>query len=156
MNFNRLLKDIKTPRGIIASALGAAFLFSLAVFQAKTPGRRYVFRFQSVDSGRNNIEWRFLKKIKGSQKQALYVDELLLGPRTERSRPLFSPGTKAEFCFERGRVLYVCLTSSSLEKTGNASEIMDGIALFKKNVNAAFPMLKKIEIYIDGKGILEE
>ena len=97
-----------------------------------------------------------MPRRKGGEKTALYVEELLLGPKTERARPIFSPGTKVEFCFERDKVLYVGLSSALLEKTGNASEIMDGIELFKKNVRAAFPRLKKVEIYIGKKALAQE
>jgi len=149
-----LTQKLKGPRDFFCVALVFVFLLSLIVFLAKTPKVRYTFRFQSVDSGRNNVEWRFLPIKRGSQKTALYVEELLLGPKTERSRPIFSPGTRATFCFERGRTLYVNLTSDLLLKTGNASEIMDGIKLFKMNIKRTFPKYKEVEIYIDKKGIL--
>lgn len=155
MNCKDLIQKLSKSQQILAAALAFCFVFSLAAFAAKTRGSRYVFRFQSVDSGRANIEWRFLPRRKGSQKPALYVEELLLGPKTERCRPVFSPGTKVEFCFERDRVLYVGLSSALLEKTGNASEIMEGIELFKKNVRSAFPLIKKVEIYIDKKALAE-
>ncbi len=150
-----LAKQIKGPREILCVAAAFVFLLSLIIFLAKTPLSRYSFRFQSVDSGRNNIEWRYLPGRRGAKKAALYVDELLLGPKTERSRPIFSPGTKADFCFERGRTLYVNLTSDLLVKSGNASEIMEGIELFKMNVKRAFPKYKEVEIYIDKRGILK-
>ena len=108
-----------------------------------------------MDSGRNNVESRFLPSRRGAEKVSLYVDELLLGPKTERSRPVFSPGTKAAFCFERGRTLYVNLTSDLLEKSGNASEIMEGMDLFKMNIKKAFPKYKQVEIYIDKRGVLQ-
>lgn len=155
MNFKESLQKIERPQKIFAAAIAAVFLFSLIVYAAKTSGSRYVFRFQSVDSGRANIEWRLLPRRKGSEKTSVYVDELLLGPKTERARPIFSPGTKAEFCFERDRVLYVGLSEDLLEKSGNASEIMEGIELFKLNVKKSFPLLKKVEIYIGKKGLLQ-
>ena len=154
MNLKNLIQKIKGPKEILAAALAIAFVFSLAAYLAKTPKIRYSFRFQSVDSGRNNIEWRLLPYRKGSQKTVLYVEELLLGPKTERSRPIFSPGTRVDFCFGRDKVLYVGLTPALLEKTGNASEIMAGIELFKKNIRSAFPKYKQIEIYIDKKGLI--
>ena len=128
MNLKNLIQKIKGPKEILAAALAIAFVFSLA-------GRLLPYR-------------------KGSQKTVLYVEELLLGPKTERSRPIFSPGTKLDFCFGRDKVLYVGLTPALLEKTGNASEIMAGIELFKKNIRSAFPKYKQIEIYIDKKGLI--
>ena len=122
---------------------------------AGAPGKRYSFRFQSVDSGRNNVEWRFLPRRKRAARPALYIDELLLGPKTERSKPVFSPGTKATFCFERGRTLYVNLTSDLLVQSGNASDIMEGLEIFKMNIKRTFPKYKQVEIYIDKRGILQ-
>lgn len=156
MNFKDFIQKIERPQKIFASAIAVIFLFSAAAYFIKTPGSRYVFRFQSVDSGRANVEWRLLPRRKWSQKPALYVEELLLGPKTERARPVFSPGTRATFCFERDRVLYVNLTRDLLERSGNASEIMEGMELFKKNVRAAFPRLKQVEIYIDKRGLVQE
>ncbi len=156
MNFKDFIQKIERPQKIFAAAIAVIFLFSAAAYFIKTPGSRYVFRFQSVDSGRANVEWRLLPRRKGSQKPALYVEELLLGPKTERARPVFSPGTRATFCFERDRVLYVNLTRDLLERSGNASEIMEGMELFKKNVRAAFPRLKQVEIYIDKRGLVQE
>ena len=155
MSFKKLPSRFNVFQLTFASAIALSFLLSLAVYLAKTQGARYCFRFQSVDSNRSNIEWRLISGRKGFQKTSLYVEELLLGPKTERSRPLFSPGTKVDFCFERDRVLYVGLTDSLLEKSGNASEIMDGIELFKFNIKKAFPLLKKVEVYIGGKGLFE-
>ncbi|MEE3410271.1 MAG: hypothetical protein VZQ47_06835 [Treponema sp.] len=150
-----LTKKIKGPREVFLVAIVFLFLLSLAFYLAKTPQKRYTFRFQSVDSGRENVEWRFLPSRKGGKKIELYVEELLLGPKNERSRPVFSPGTKADFCFERDRILYVNLTPDLLVKSGNASEIMEGIELFKLNVKKAFPRLKNVEIYIEKRGILK-
>lgn len=151
-----LPKKIKGPREAFCVALAAVFLLSLILYLAQSRGSRYTFRFQSVDSGRNNVEWRLLPARKGAQKAALYVDELLLGPKTERSRPIFSPGTKATFCFERGKTLYVNLTPDLLVKSGNASEIMEGLEIFKMNIKRTFPKYKQVEIYIDNKGLYKE
>ncbi|MBQ9626250.1 MAG: GerMN domain-containing protein [Treponema sp.] len=151
-----LTKRIKGPREIFCVAIAAIFLISLIVFLAKTHGSRYIFRFQSVDSGRNNVEWRLLPSRRGAKKVSLYVDELLLGPQNERSRPIFSPGTKAIFCFERGKTLYVNLTSDLLVKGGNASDIMEGIEIFKMNIKRTFPKYKQVEIYIENKGLYKE
>ncbi|MBR5096440.1 MAG: GerMN domain-containing protein [Treponema sp.] len=151
-----LTTKIKGPREAFCVAIAAIFLISLVAFLAKSHGKRYMFRFQSVDSGRNNVEWRLLPSRRGAKKVSLYVDELLLGPKNERSRPIFSPGTKAIFCFERGKTLYVNLTSDLLVKGGNASEIMEGLEIFKMNIKRTFPKYRQIEIYIENKGLYKE
>lgn len=155
MKFNDLPFKIEKTQKILLAAIGLSFVFSGLLYLASAPGKRYTFRFQSVDSGRNNVEWRFLPRRKRAQRAALYIDELLLGPKTERSKPIFSPGTKATFCFERGRTLYVNLTSDLLVQSGNASEIMQGLEIFKMNIKRTFPKYKQVEIYIDKRGILQ-
>lgn len=154
MKIQTVIQNTEKKTLFIAIIAAALFALSLGLYAAALPGRRHVLRFQSVDSGKNNVEWRLLPRKSGGERVSLYVDELLLGPKTERSRPLFSPGTKARFCFVRGRTLYVNLTPALLEKTGNASEIMYGIELFKKNIRRTFPGIKEIEIYIDNRSIL--
>lgn len=156
MNVKNFIQKIKGPRELALALLALVFLFSFAAFLARKPGFRYTFRFQSVDSGKNNIEWRYLPYRRGRERVVLYAEELLLGPKTERSRPIFSPGTKLDFCFEREKTLYVGLTPALLEKTGNASEIMEGIELFKKNIRNSFPKYKKIELFIDKKGLVQD
>ena len=151
-----LPKKIKGPREAFCVAVAAVFLISLVAFLANSRGKRYTFRFQSVDSGRNNVEWRLLPGRRGAKKVSLYVDELLLGPKTERSRPIFSPGTKATFCFERGKTLYINLTPDLLVKSGNASEIMEGLEIFKMNIKRTFPKYRQVEIYIENKGLYKE
>ena len=47
------------------------------------------------------------------------------------------------------------LSGELLYRTGNAGEIMDGIELFKKNIFKSFPKVKSVEIFIDGKKILD-
>lgn len=139
---------------VLLIALFAAFVFSAAAYFVKSPGKRYVFRFESVDEGKTAIESRFLPAKKGEDKIALYVDELLLGAKTERSRPIFSPGTKARLCLLRDKTLYIDLTSDLLYQDGNSGEIMDSIALFKRNIFKNFHSVKNIELFIDGKNIL--
>lgn len=136
--------------------LTAAFLVSLFLYFAANFGKRYIFRFESVDKGKNAIEHRILPFRDRAEEITMYVDELLLGPIAERSRPIFSPGTKAKFCFVREKTLYINLSSDLLYKTGNAGDIMDGIRLFKKNIFKTFPYVQQIELYIDGKSIYEE
>lgn len=141
---------------VLLVALFVAFAFSATVYFVKSPGKRYVFRFESVDDGKTAIESRFLPAKKGEERIALYVDELLLGAKTERSRPIFSPGTKAKLCFLRDKTLYIDLTSELLYQDGNAGDIMESIELFKRNIFKNFHSVKKIELFIDGKNILQK
>ena len=139
-------KKFNFVSNVLKILLLAVFIFSATLYFMKTPGRRFLFRFESVDKGKSSLEYRILPHRKGDDAISLYVDELLLGPKTERARPIFSLGTESKFCFLREKTLF---------GTGNAGEIMDGIELFKKNIFKSFPKVKSVEIFIDGKKILD-
>ncbi len=131
------------------------FCISLCFWFYSDPGRKYTFYFQSVDTGSLCVEHRMLQRGEGQDEVAMYVDELLLGPVTERFRPLFSVGTRRTFCFVRNHVLYINLTADALDKTGNASEILVGTELFKENILKTFSNINSIEMYIDNRSIYQ-
>jgi len=147
------LKEIDKKTGFCLVAILLAFVFSLLLFLVNYPGKRYNFYFESVDTGKICYETRFLQHKKFEESVKSYVDELLLGPKTERLRPLFSPNTKESFCFIKKDTLYVNITSDSLRMTGNASDILKGTELFKKNILKTFGKINNVEIYIDNKSI---
>lgn len=153
--FNKIKMWDLITKIILASVCGV-FLFSLVCWMASKPGKRYTFEFESVDSEEIMVESRMLPSKKWREAVTLYVDELILGPETERFRPLFSLGTKETFCFVRNHVLYVNLSAEALNQTGRVSKILVGTELFKKNVLKNFSKIKSVEMYIDNKGILEE
>lgn len=148
-------KKFNFVSNVLKILLLAVFIFSATLYFMKTPGCRFLFRFESVDKGKSSLEYRILPHRKGDEAISLYVDELLLGPKTERARPIFSLGTESKFCFLREKTLFVNLSGELLYRTGNAGEIMDGIELFKKNIFKSFPKVKSVEIFIDGKKILD-
>ncbi len=83
-----------------------------------------------------------------------FVDELLLGPITNRYQPFFSLGTRAEFCFVQKNVLYVGLSRDALLEKGGAMSIKDGSRFFKMNILKNFGNIDTIEMFIDGKQIV--
>ncbi len=145
----------KVSRSLII-ACGAVFIFSFICWLPTVKGIRYSLRFQSVDSGKLCVESRVLPHEKWPGMVRLYVDELLLGPKMERSRPLFAPGTRETMCFVRDGILYVNLTQDALLRTGSASEIKAGADLFKKNILDTFGRIKAVRLYIDNKAAYEE
>ncbi len=99
------------------------------------------------------IENRYIEKIPGQTNIKAFVDELLLGPCTEHYKFLFSPGTRAKFCFVRNNILYVDLSRDVLEQKGHTSKIKDGTEIFKKNIFRNFRNIKKIEMFVGNKYI---
>jgi len=142
----------KKPFLIIAVVL---FCISFFFWILKWPGTRYVLFFQASDSSRLCMEARYLHFHSGQSHISAFVDELLLGPETERFRPLFSPGTRAGFCFVRKGVLYVNLSPELLQEAGGASAIREGTVLFRRNILENFRNIKKIEMFADGKRMYE-
>ena len=143
-------KEVK----ILLAVLAVFFLFSLFVWTLTVKGKRYTFRFESTDSGRVSVEYRYLPKKSYPENVLQYVDELVICPKTERFNRLFSYGTHIISSFVTDDdVLFVNLSSDVLEMVGNCSDIKTGIKLFKKNVLKTFGKIKTVEMYIDNKSI---
>ncbi len=144
-----------TKRRALVCAVSAVFLLSAVIYLCSGCGRRRVFYFPRLSGNRVAVEARMLSSHPVQGKYALFVDELLLGPETERCRPLFSPGTKRVFCFVRGRTLYVGLSADVIYQTAPAAEIKRGVKLFKKNIKKNFIRISSVELFVDGKPVYE-
>ena len=127
-----------------------AFVVSLACF-LPSAARRRVFVFPSVASGDRVVEVRYVPRHPVQGNIPLFVDELLLGPQSRRARPLFALGTRAEFCFLRGKALYLGLSKEVLDADAVADDMLGDIALFKKNIRKNFSRLDNIVLFIDGQ-----
>ncbi len=132
----------------------AIFSFSAVWYLIKGSQRR-TFRFPVIGTETIACEVRYLPRNPAQGNLCLYVDELLLGPQTQRARPLFSAGTKNEFCFQRGKTLYVGLSQDVLYEVPEAARIKEGIALFRENIRRNFRGIKEIALFIDGKYVEE-
>lgn len=128
-----------------------ALIVSLVLFNKKIPGNKRIFIFPSADSGEFVVEYRYLNKAPVQGEINLYIDEILLGSGVERTKKLFSPGTKVISCFEREGVLYLDLSADLLQKGTDVSEIQDGIDLLILNIQKNFPKVKEVILYVDGE-----
>lgn len=136
---------------VIAGTL--LFVTSLAFFLKKPLEKRHIFTFAMIGSEKLITEVRYLSNEPAQGAIQLYVDELLLGPQTQRARPLFSLGTKTDFCFLRDKTLYIGLTKSVLYQTSSAMDIVNGIELFKTNLLHNFKSISQIELFIDNRPV---
>lgn len=127
-----------------------AFVVSLICF-LPSAARRHVFMFPSVSSDDRVVEVRYVPRHPVQGSISLFVDELLLGPQTRRARPLFAQGTSAEFCFLRGKTLYLGLSKDVLAADAVADDMLGDIALFRENIQNNFSSLDNIVLFIDGK-----
>lgn len=79
-----------------------------------------------------------------------FVEDLLLGPFTNRYKAIYSRGTKVEYCFLRDKILYVGLSAEALKTDSEIKDIRDGAFLIRENIVKNFTSINKICIFIDG------
>ena len=126
-------------------------LFSVLSYIIGKDSVRRTFIFPSADKGEYIVEYRNLTKKPIQGDVQLFIDELLLGSTIERTKSLFSSGTKVLSCFQRDQTLYLNLSSDLLEMGEGVIEIRDGMDLLKKNIQKNFFKIHEIEIFVNGK-----
>ena len=152
--FRDFLGTLKKNHLRLAVLFGAVVAFFIAVHILSHLGTdRRVFIFPVSGSSRTQREVRYLDSNPVQGKVACYVDELVLGPSVYRSRPIFTSGTKVEYCFSRGNVLYVGLSEEAALQEDGAVEISRAVSLLKKNISKNFAGIRSIELFIDGNFI---
>ena len=132
------------------AVIAGAFVVSLACFLPSV-ARRHVFVFPSVTSGDRVVDVRYVPRHPVQGNIPRFVDELLLGPQSRRARPLFALGTRTEFCFLRGKTLYLGLSKDVIDADAAGNALLGDIALFKENIRNNFSRLDSIVLFVDGK-----
>ena len=156
MNLNLVQNLIKKHWLKLAFSLAAlVFLCLLVHFFSHFGQKRYTFNYPLAGSKWKKTEVRYLTSEPVQGKIACYVAELILGPSFYRGRPLFSLGTRVEYCFLRNKTLYVGLSEEASLQENGAPAIGEGVALFKKNIKKNFTGIKYIELFIDGNFIAD-
>ena len=107
MNKQNLKKNILIIS--ISCVILLSLVLSLIIYSQKNYGKRKTFIFPSVDEGKYIVETRYLAQNPAKSDINYYVDELLLGSETERTKLLFTDGTTSLSCFERSGILYLNL-----------------------------------------------
>ena len=136
---------------VFAGVLFGSLIVSGAAFYFYKYHCRQIFYFESYDSSRICTETRYSEKKDGDEEIRAFVDDLLLGPMTNRFKFLFSPGTRTEFCFSNGKELYVGLSKQALFVDSETFNMRKNVSLLRKNIVKNFTNINKIYIYIDGK-----
>ncbi len=152
MNFKNYKKYLTKKNILIVVATLAAFNIARVGFDKLTHlGRdRRVFIYPVAGSRWNHKEVRYLNKEPVQGKIQYYVDELVLGPSFYRGRPLFTPGTRVDYCFSDGKTLFVGLSSEAVLQEQGAVSIAEAKKLFKKNIKKNFSGIRHIEFFIGG------
>lgn len=143
----------KTILGI--GILLLCFVLSLTFFLVFNSKQRYVLYFQHRDSGDLQVESRYLPKLEKEKRIGLLVDEILLGPMSDRSLPLFPRNTKSLSRVLVDKTLYVNLSEEAFHINEASSTNKTGAELFRKNIFRNFKNIDTIQIYIDGSLIYE-
>ena len=151
-----MLKNKSLPIFIISIAVIALFVFSFMCYVISKDSHRRTFVFPSAENGKYIIEYRNLAEKPHQGDLQLYVEELLLGSTVERTKMLFTPGTRVISCFERKHVLYLNLTNDLLSMGDGVVEIREGTELLIKNIKENFSEIDSVEIFIDGKSAFEK
>lgn len=139
----------------ICSILLLAFMISGIVFLVNRQGVRRSFVFASVESGEYNVENRYIPHNPNKDDVTYYVEEILLGPQTERTKMMFTSGTKVLSCINKDGTLYVNLSADLLQMGNSVMEIRDGMELLKTNILRNFKEISKVEIFVDGNYAFE-
>lgn len=128
------------------------FLFiSIFTYVKKDYGKRRTFIFPSVDDGKYIVETRYLSENPNKSDISYYVDEILLGSGTERTKLLFTYGTKSLSCFERAGILYLNLSDLLIDMGQNVVNIEEGIDLLSENIFRNFNEINEIDIFVGNK-----
>ena len=151
-----MLKNKSLPIFIISLIVIGLFVFSFMGYLVSKDSHRRVFIFPSAEDGKYIIEYRNLTNKPHQGNIQLYIEEILLGSTVERTKLLFTPGTKVISCFERKHVLYLNLSNDLLSMGDSVVDIREGTELLKKNIKENFSEIDSVEIFIDGKSAFEK
>ena len=151
-----MLKRKNLPVFVISLVIIALFVVSFTFYIIMKDSHRRIFIFPSADNGKYIIEYRNLTEKPHQGDIQLYIEEILLGSTVERTKLLFTPGTKVISCFERNHVLYLNLSADLLSMGDGVVEIREGTELLKKNIMKNFSEIDSIEIFIEGKSAFEK
>lgn len=133
-----------------------SLLISIILFLCKDKGTKRSMIFPSSEGSGYVLETRYLKKIEGKDDISVFISELLLGSTVERTKLLFTPGTKLINCFLRNGELYVNLSEDLIDGGDNVVSIESGIELLDMNIKKNFKEVKNVQCYINGNLAFEE
>ena len=151
-----MLKQKNLAVFIISLLAAGLFVFSFFCYIITKNTCRRAFIFPPAENGKYIIEYRNLAEKPHQGDIGLYIDEILLGSTVERTKLLFTPGTRVLSCFERNHILYVNLSQDLLQMGDGVIEIREGTELLKKNIMKNFSEIDSVEIFIEGKSAFEK
>lgn len=149
------LKNKRIFHAFLGILIGS-FVVSLASFFLHSNKVRRLCLFMSYDSDRLCSEVRYFPRMDRNEAVTAFVEDLLLGPFTNRYKSIYSKGTKLEFCFSKGKTLYLGLSAEALKTDEEVTDIRRSAELVRKNIVKNFTSFNKICIFIDGAEVSGE
>lgn len=138
---------------VASGVLVLALVFSLIMYCVNRAGDRRLFYFYSADTKSVATEARFINSNPTQGKVNAFIDDLLLGPMTNRYQSIFAKGTTVEFCRQEGDTLYVGLSSEALLEVSGVLPLKERVDLFRFNIVNNFTKINTVLIYVDGKSV---
>jgi len=134
-------------------ALGTSLFFY--IWRTKDAGSvRRVFIFESYDTAEESMEVRYLPVAKDEEASVReFIEELILGPMSDRYIRLFPYGTKLLSCFIRDGVLYTDFSEEAALSTIGVTETERACNMLKENVRQNFKDLTEHKVFMMGNEV---
>lgn len=150
----KILDKKNIPYFVFIILIFLSFVLSFVIFMTKDYGKRKIFIFPSAEEGKFVVEYRYLNKS-GNDLLEYYINEILLGSGIERTKKLFTAGTKIESCFLQGNTLYLNLSDNLILEGQDVIDIKSGTELLEQNIKRNFPKVKNVKLFVGGKSAFE-
>jgi hypothetical protein len=132
------------------------FLFVLGIFaitEFLVSGLvRRTFVFYSISTGSATVEDRTLRRSPSPEADIRrYVDEVLLGPVSPDSAPLFPRETRLKSLLFRGGVVYADLTEDAALAVVEGGELFRNFRTLYGGIRRNFSFVKDVRLFVAGK-----
>ena len=149
------IRNIPTLERALLGALASLFVLSLIFYLVFYPGTRKLFLFESLDRSGVFAESRFIPRNHPHGQARRFTEDLLLGPQTDRYRPLFPIRTKLVSFFKgKDGTVYIDLSEEAALQKGTSSETLAACRLLEQNLRKNYNM-HKICVSISGHTVYE-
>jgi hypothetical protein len=139
----------KTRRWLVC--LGLLCIFVLTDFFISGLARR-TFVFYSINNGMTTVEDRMLKRSSSREISiGRYVEEVLLGPISPDSAPLFPRETRLRSLLYRDGVVYADLSESAALPPPEGGDVFRSFHTLYTGIRRNFSFVKDVRFFIAGQ-----
>ena len=83
-----------------------------------------------------------------------YVEEVLLGPMTANSLPLFPKGTKLESLLYRDKIIYLNLSEDAAMAPAEGGDVYKNLNTLQTGIKRNFSNIDDIKFFIAGNSVI--